>query len=155
MPAALWLGVREYTGIWFHGSIGGCFSDHEVHSYLGDSCLAVLSNAIGLFSVGAHLGAAWRLVWYWGNFMHWAVNLVDYTQQRNVEFVMELRRRGQEMGWCELEGCPYLYVTRQLYGFQSTNILNPEVVRVSRVPKAGDYRSIRPHWGARQRHRQQ
>ena len=110
---------------------------------------------IALFSVGAHSGAAWRLVWYQENFMHWAVNMVDYMQQRNTKFVLELSHREQETRWCELEGCPYLYVTRRSYGFQSANILNHGVARVSQAPEVGDYQSIHLHWGARWRQWQQ
>jgi hypothetical protein len=37
MPVAIWLGTREYAGIWVHGEGAGWFWEQETLGFLGDS----------------------------------------------------------------------------------------------------------------------
>jgi len=84
MPTAIWLGVREYGGIWLHGGGGGCYDEWEVFGFLGDGRLVVLSEAAGVFWGGSYTGRVFGAFWYCNCFMHWAINLVCFCAMESV-----------------------------------------------------------------------
>ena len=148
MPTAIWLGAREYGGIWLHGGGGGRYDEREVFGFLGDGRLVVLSEAAGVFWGGSYSGRVFGAFWYRNRFMHWAINLVRFWSRNRVEFVMEQSRQGQETMWCGLEGCPYPYVTMSPVGLTAYEHLDQSMARESRVAEIEIRRDIRPQWGA-------
>ena len=48
MPIALWLGTREYSRIWRHGS-AETFKVQEVMGTLVDGCMSALSDALSVY----------------------------------------------------------------------------------------------------------
>ena len=64
MPLALWLGVREYGGIWNHGGGEERFEARERLGAIGDSRLSALSNTLSVYGAGATEWGALRPAWY-------------------------------------------------------------------------------------------
>jgi hypothetical protein len=49
MSSAIWLGMREYTGIWLHGEGAGRFRERETLGFLGDSRMSVINSSMAIF----------------------------------------------------------------------------------------------------------
>lgn len=147
MPAAIWLGTREYAGVWLHGGTGTRYGDRETFGMLGDSRLVTLGEAMRIFGINLEEGVVWRPHWYWDHFEHWTVNFTRYVRDARPTLEMENTRPWQEMSWLGLVGCPYPYVTASWDRVTLEFLDNPSVERVSRsqTPVA---RSLRPRWGA-------
>ena len=75
VPVAIWLGTREFAGVWTHGSRPR-FGTDEIFGFLGDGRLAVLADAMAVYGLGPSRGVAWSPGWCRDNFVHWALNYV-------------------------------------------------------------------------------
>lgn len=69
--------MREYASIWLHGGNGGRFEGNKVFSFLSNSWLAVLSDAVTVFGVGRRSGVAWRPPWDGDHFGHWIASVMQ------------------------------------------------------------------------------
>ena len=129
LPVALWLGTREYSGVWLHGG-GGRFGEHEVFGFLGDERMVTLCDAMRVYG-GGGLGRL-SMAWYRNQFVHWAINFLHFWSQNRGEFILGRSRPGQEMSWCGREGCPYPYVTVSQIGSAEHAYLDQDVAKESR-----------------------
>ena len=148
MPAAIWLGTREYAGVWLHGGERGRFAEREVFGFLGDGRMSVLSEAMRLYGREMGAGTVLSAPWYRNYFMHWAINFMHFWSRYRGELVLTRSRPGQDMLWCEVVGCPYPYVTITQVAAIARQRLDPNVGREVREPVGDLGRSIRPQWGA-------
>ena len=148
MLAAIWLGTREYAGVWLHGGERGRFAECEVFGFLGDGRMSVLSEAMRLYGREMGAGTVLSAPWYRNYFMHWAISFMHFWLRYRGELVLTRSRPGQDMSWCEVEGCPYPYVTITQVAAIARDRLDPNVGREIREPVGNLGRSIRPQWGA-------
>ena len=148
MPVALWLGVREFAGVWINESRPRIGRD-EVFSFLGDARLAVLADAMTIYGLEPSRGVAWSPGWYRDNFVHWALQYVRLPAAtiESIVFTDSRRTPTQELSWCGVAGCPYPYVTVGAVRLSSPSNIDPNATRESRSPEINP-RTIRPQWGA-------
>ena len=110
MPVAIWLGTREFAGVWTHGSRPR-FGTDEIFGFLGDGQLVVLADAMAIYGLEPSPGVAWSPGWYRDNFVHWALHYVRLPSSTINSIVWERSRPSQELTWCGVADCPYPYVT--------------------------------------------
>lgn len=148
MPTALWLGTREYSGVWLHGGERGRFSEREVFGFLGDGRMAVLSEATRRYGSEHDGSRVLSPPWYRDRFVHWAIGFIHFWSRYRGDFVLERSRPGQGDVWCGVEGCPSPYVTIVQVAPVAFHRLDPSVGRESSEANGELSRAIRPHWGA-------
>jgi hypothetical protein len=148
MPLAIWLGTREYAGIWLHSEGGGCYQDGEVMGSFGESKLKAVYESIAVYSGAFQAQHVWCPPWYRNRFVEWALE-VAAVQATIDEFIMVSRSQpGQELDWCRIAGCPYPYVTERVEVRQEGDELVREVVKESRGHIRHYAHRIYPRWGA-------
>ena len=148
MPAAIWLGMCEYAGVWLHGGKCGRFVECEVFRFLGDGRMSVLSEAMRLYGCEMGAGTVLSAPWYRNYFTHWAISFMHFWSCYRGELVLTRSCPGQDMLWCEVEGCPYPYVMITQVAAITRDCLDPNVGQEVREPVGNLGRSIRPQWGA-------
>jgi len=72
MLVAMWLGVREYGGVWRHGGDEGRYADTERLGGIGDGRMTVLSDTLSVYGFNTVVGPVLRPVWYRDKFIEWA-----------------------------------------------------------------------------------
>ena len=107
-PAALWLGTREYAGIWRHGSGEGRFRDLEIFGALGDGRTTALFDALAVYGTRVDYEPTWRLLWYRDNFVDWAAEIL---RRPNLP-ILARHNPDDRVNWCGLQSCPYPYASR-------------------------------------------
>ena len=60
----LWLGVREYGGIWRHGGVDGRYEEHERLGAIGKNWMPALADALSVYGLRTAAGATLRPSWY-------------------------------------------------------------------------------------------
>jgi hypothetical protein len=130
LPAAIWLGKREYSGIWTFGGRNR-FRDLEVFGALGDGRANAVFDALAVYGQVGQSLPSWRPFWYRDGFTDWAREIL---QRSNVP---DLLRHDPEsrVHWCGLRCCPYPYV------MSGTTLEEP-------TPDPFVTRSLFPWWGA-------
>ena len=154
MPVALWLGVREYSGIWqLGGGIGrgdvlGRFETGEVMGHLADGRGEAFRAALWEFRRGYREEVVHVPIWYEDAFVHWAVRMLTIWEGTPHANRLLLSRPEQWSSWCGLAGCPYPYVTTANFDMDGAIAAPDDVFVISRQPVQGNYRFINPRWGA-------
>ena len=89
IPVAIWLGTREYAGVWLHGGADGLFDSKETFAILGNSRMSSIHAAMAVFYQGLQTQGVWWPQWYQDNFKHCVIMLVEffgYTTQSIFPF---------------------------------------------------------------------
>ena len=146
MPAVLWLGTRDYTGVWRHGGGEGRFRKLEIFGALGNSRTSVLYNVLLVYGTAVQNEPVWRPMWYRDNFNDWAAEILRLPHLPSLA-----RHNLDERGhWCGVLWCPYPYVTKIMD--PQHNLLVPENVTVLQnedpSPRDHNWRILNPRWGA-------
>ena len=140
MPIALWLGTREYGGIWRHGG-AETFEAQEVMGTLGDGRMSALSDALSVYGVHS-AGSTLRPPWYRDKFVEWAEEIANLAVLPDLTKHTTLSRAN----WCGLRGCPYPYVTEQILAPRAEH--PGRLVLKERIYPAHVYeRMLYPRWG--------
>ena len=145
MPAAIWLGTREYAGILRYGGGEGRFRELEVFGALGDSRSTALYDALSVYRTAAHDQPVWRPLWYRDNFTNWATEIL------RLPCLPSLARHNLEEreNWCGLHWCPYPYVHRVVE--HRPYLLLPKHVSVVQpedpTPNIRNWRIMNLRWG--------
>lgn len=141
VPVAVWLGTREFAGIWRFGAGGEHFKDVEVLGAIGDSKSSALFDALSVYNVAGENTPSWRPFWYRDRFNAWASEILHLPHLPNVGRHCAATREN----WCGQEGCSYPYVsTRRITADGDVGVEERE------DPSPGPYvnRVCFPRWGA-------
>ena len=142
-PLALWLGIREYGGIWRHGGGEGRFEDNERLGAIGDGRLSALSDTFSVYGGGTTVWGAMRPVWYRDQFVEWA----DEISRLWVLPVLDRHNPILQRNWCGLIGCPYPYVTERILA-PTHGSPGVQVIAENPLPTHVYDRLLYPRWGA-------
>ena len=145
IPVVLWLGTREYAGIWRHGGGEGRFRDLEIFGALGDSCNTALFKALAVYGTRVDYEPTWRPMWYRDNFVDWAAEILRCSN------LLILTRHNPEnrVNWCSLLSCPYPYASRVAPPNPALTLLRHVLVieEEDPSPRLSNLRLMNPRWG--------
>lgn len=149
MPLAIWLGTREYAGVWLHGA-GRRYSDREMFGFLGDGRTALISEAMNIYGNESRTRRtrAWNAAWYRNYFTHWAISLIHFKTRSREEIELRRSGEGQQNAWCGLAGCPYPYVTVSQVAVVPYARLDHDVGKEVCGWSTDVHHDLRPRWGA-------
>ena len=146
MPAAIWLGTQEYSGVWRYGGGEGQFHKLEIFGALGDSQLTALYNTLLVYRTGAQDEPSWRLLWYCDNFTNWAIKMLHLPN------LLSLARHNPEEreNWCGVCWCLYPYVALVVeHHLHLLLLLNVVVIQKEDLaPCHHNWRVMCLRWGA-------
>jgi hypothetical protein len=146
VPVALWLGMREFGGIWHFGRTAAEYKDHETHGVLGDHKGVAIFDNLSIYGLGAATGPVWRPLWYRSNFVDWAKEILLMPNLPNIA----RHSPNERENWCGVLRCPYPYVSE--YHPPSPGFLLPKTVVIvkkeSPSPLPFNGRVFLPRWGA-------
>ena len=111
MPITLWLGVREYGGIWRHGGGDGQYEGQEWLGFLGDNRMMALSDAMTVYSINHAAGLVLQPTWYCDCFVEWAEEIAGMLVMPDVTNHMSIIRSN----WCGRSGCLYPFITQHIF----------------------------------------
>lgn len=142
MPIALWLGVREYGGIWRYGGGEGKFGDEEMMGSLGDKRMSTIADALTVYGLCPTAGTTLRPPWYRDCFVEWAEEVVKFGA------LPDLTQHTTALGahWCGKRNFPYPYVTERIIG-PGVESLGRHVVKERANPAHVYDRMLYPAWG--------
>ena len=115
---------------------------------VGDLRGAVFMSAMDTFQRGYREEVVRVPIWYHDEFMHWAWRVMSGWVRSPTPIQPLLSRPDQSWSWCGIAGCPYPYVTTGSFSSDSARRAPVETPVVSRSPISGNYRTMRPRWGA-------
>jgi hypothetical protein len=142
MPLALWLGVREYGGIWEHGGGEGRFGAQETLGSIGDGRLTAMADVMSIYSFNVAAGPVLRPAWYRNRFVQWAEEVVELPELPDIRNHHPLIRSR----WCGRVGCPYPFVT-QLVVVPGVHMPGQMMISSSSPTHMSIY-MMDPRWGA-------
>jgi hypothetical protein len=146
MPIALWLGVREYGGIWKHGGGEGRFGDEEMMGTLGDGRMTAIADALSVYGLNTAAGTTLRPPWYRDRFVEWAEEMAKLPVLPDLQKHTSLLRSN----WCGLRGCSYPYVTDRILA-PTAQVPGRIVLKESIYPAHVYERMLYPKWGVTKR----
>ena len=141
MPVALWLGVREYGGIWEYGGDERGFEKKEFLGVVGDGRLTAIADALTVYGLNP-AGSTLRPPWYRDRFVEWAEEIAGLAVLPDLKKHSPLLRKD----WCGLRGCPYPYATDRI-GPPSAVIPGRQILKEPAVPAHVYERMLYPKWG--------
>lgn len=106
MPNALWLGMREFGGIWGPGVTENLYNPNERYHFLRKYKNEALLDVLTIRGTATTTGPEWKPIWYRDEFVDWAQEIARMSTLPNVSLHSAKRREN----WCGLEKCPYPYV---------------------------------------------
>ena len=145
MPIALWLGVREYGGIWEYGGDEGGFGKNEFQGFMGDGRMSAVADALTVYGLNP-AGSTIRPPWYRDKFVEWAEEIARLAVLPDLKKHSPFRHQD----WCGLRGCPYPYVTERIV---APNALVPgvQLLKEPVFPAHVNDRMLYPKWGYTER----
>jgi len=107
VPAALWLSMQEYGGVWDRGRFLGDYGYFEQFRFLGDHKGAAVFNTLQVYGMGTSLGPVWQPTWYRSDFVEWAKAILRLTDVPDIY----KHKPNQQSAWCGMTWSPYPFVT--------------------------------------------
>ena len=146
IPVAMWLGTREYVGIWRHGGGEGRFCNLEIFRALGDGHNTALFEVLAVYGTRVDCELTWHLMWYCDNFVDWATEILHHSNllictRHNLE---------DKVNWCGSLSCPYPYALKIVPPNPALTLPKHILVIEAEdpVPWLSNLRLMNPCWGA-------
>lgn len=146
VPAALWVSMRDYDGVWERGRFPGDYDKFEHFGFLGDQKTAAIFDALQIYGVGTSPGPTWRPIWYRNQFVDWARSTLLLASAPDIWKHSPKDR----VNWCGMTGCQYPYVSEPeppvpgLILPKNVTLLRKEDLRP--MPFSDEF--LIPQWGA-------